>query len=131
MKIKLTVKDPTGGEPWTEELDSPACTLEDAEAYGRRLVDDFNREERERYGDRAIGYREFVACSLSGELNQRHDWRKTNLVTQRGRDGLFDSFRCHRCGVTGKRYTLGGGVFRDSRYQAEKYNTCRGPEVSE
>lgn len=35
-----------------------------------------------------------------------HDFYKSNLVTQRGKSGTFDVFKCSHCGLEGKRYGL-------------------------
>lgn len=36
-----------------------------------------------------------------------HKWQKTNLVTQPGRGGGYDSYVCEHCGCVGKSYNLG------------------------
>jgi len=35
-----------------------------------------------------------------------HNFQKSNLVTQRGSAGSFDTYKCSHCGLTGKRYGL-------------------------
>lgn len=41
------------------------------------------------------------------QADNAHEWEKQNLVTQKDKIGLYDKFRCARCGVTVKRYGLG------------------------
>lgn len=59
---------------------------------------------------------------------KEHNWRKTNLVTimQKKGTGSYDTFKCSVCGVTGKRFTIPGPVYRDVKYRAMKYNNCKG-----
>jgi hypothetical protein len=55
----------------------------------------------------------------------KHDWSKTNLVTKMdGRMSSYDEYKCERCGITGRRYGLGGVVRRDNKYKNEKYESC-------
>lgn len=35
-----------------------------------------------------------------------HEFDKSNLVTQRGKGGTFDTYKCKHCGLEGKRYGL-------------------------
>jgi len=57
---------------------------------------------------------------LEGE-NKPHSWKKTNLVTQIKNGLQFDSYRCDICGVTGKRYGLGGYITLDTKYKKQIY----------
>ena len=36
-----------------------------------------------------------------------HKFSKVNLVTQRGRGQMFDTYKCEYCGLTGKRFGIG------------------------
>ena len=54
----------------------------------------------------------------------QHDWQKSNLVTIMKGHSSYDTYKCSKCGITGKRYGLGGSVRRDKKYTAEKYNGC-------
>jgi site-specific recombinase XerD len=47
--------------------------------------------------------------------NKEHTWQKTNLVTQEDRQGMYDSYRCTTCGLTGKRRSLAGGIIPDKK----------------
>jgi hypothetical protein len=53
-----------------------------------------------------------------------HEWEKSNLVTISKGGSTFDTYRCKNCAVTGKRFTLGGGIERDKKYKADKYKFC-------
>jgi len=41
------------------------------------------------------------------QADNAHQWEKQNLVTKTDKIGLYDEYRCERCGVTVKRYGLG------------------------
>ena len=105
----VNYKDAKSGElHWWEEswLD---CTPEE-------MMKRFN--ETLRLGERArkiIDYEE-----LEG-VNKPHTWRKSNLVTQIKNGQQFDSYKCEICGVTGKRFTLSGGVTLDKKYKKKEY----------
>ncbi len=53
-----------------------------------------------------------------------HKWGKTNLVTVMSGRSSYDTYRCEKCGITGKRYSLGGDVRRDDKYNKQKYEYC-------
>lgn len=55
-----------------------------------------------------------------------HDWEKTNLVTNRD---MTDSYRCRRCGITGKRYGFNWPPVKDKKYQKDKYIDCHDPKA--
>jgi len=54
-----------------------------------------------------------------------HKWEKVNLVTIDGKDGMYDKYRCTRCGITGKRFGLSNTIRRDKRYADSKYEFCQ------
>jgi len=54
-----------------------------------------------------------------------HCWRKVNLFTLADHSGMYDKYRCERCGITGKRFGLSDVVRRDKKYAAKKYENCK------
>jgi hypothetical protein len=58
---------------------------------------------------------------------ENHDWikRLTGMSVQ-FRNQIVDVFYCSKCGITGKRYNLGGVIKRDSKFRAKKYAQCIG-----
>jgi len=55
------------------------------------------------------------------EKNKPHSWVKNNLVTQTRRGIQYDTYKCGVCGVTGKRFSLSGGIVPDSKFKKDKY----------
>jgi len=118
MKIRATVTD--GAATWDEEFeyDSP---VKNPREYMITMLANFNSGLRPREKPRSLV--RVVVVSESGL--GAHDWEKTNLVTcgKVGR-GTWDTARCRRCGVTGKRFGLGSAPERDRKYKAKKYQDC-------
>ncbi len=56
--------------------------------------------------------------------HELHDFAKQNLFTPKDNNGLYDVFKCSKCGVYGKRYTLDGDIIRDRQYKAKVYEYC-------
>lgn len=84
------------------------------------MIDNFNKTLRQ--GERT---RELVGVEVLDEPTGlgKHEWSKTNLVTVVRGSQMYDKMRCDNCGITGKRFGL-GGVTRDSKYKAKKYEKC-------
>jgi len=55
---------------------------------------------------------------------KEHVWKKTNLVTIQQGDRAFDTYKCERCGITGKKFGPGAMIIRDKNYAAVKYKDC-------
>lgn len=118
-RIEIEVRNVGSDTTWREQYD---CS-DDPQKWAKELIDRFNatlqpmEKPRELVGvevlDEAIG---------SG----KHVWRKENLMTIVRGSRSYDKMRCEKCGITGKRFGLGQGVIRDRKYQAKKYEKCRG-----
>lgn len=89
-------------QSWREEYDRPTVhTLEEAERWSKETVARFNATLRENERPRTLMSVEKVA-----DESDQHQWEKTNLVTVKDRNGLYDKLICLNCGVTAKRYGL-------------------------
>lgn len=121
MKFSITIEYADySGEAWQETLDDRRVKdVRDAWYYGHIVVDEFNRGLRP--GERA---RRLLAVEVVGE-SEVHEWRKVNLVTIMDRHGMYDKMQCEHCGITGKRFGIGGNVTRDTKYSNQKYAICR------
>lgn len=98
-----------------EEIDTDT---NDAAFDAKQLLHFFNRTRRP--GDIRRTFHSVEV--LDKHSIEKHDWRKTSLVTEAGG---YDRMKCERCGITGKRYGLGQhGVIRDKKYSAVKYCRC-------
>lgn len=106
---------------WREEMNVAEVTNEqEAQAYSERIIQNFNDTLRPKERPRKLIRVEFG----EGEASERHDWEKTNLVTQRDARGQFDSYKCRKCGITGKRRSFDGGVAPDPAYRAKAFQSC-------
>ena len=65
------------------------------------------------------------AMEKARTVSLKHNWEKSCLVTEIKNGQQYDSYKCKRCGVTGKRFGLGYSVIIDPKYKAEKYQLCR------
>jgi hypothetical protein len=117
MRVEIEVRHVGEEETWKEQYERE---IEDPEAWGRALIEWFNKGQRP--GQLS---REFVSAREIAEAPQEHVWEKANLVTETDRLGrMFDRARCTRCGVTGRRYGLSGAVTRDREFVAASYARC-------
>lgn len=91
----------------------------DPTAWGVECINQWNR-------DRPNQPRELVEVRVEklGGFKE-HLWEKTNLVTI-GKGGVcYDTARCARCFITGKRYGIGRVVTLDKKYaDDEVYRRC-------
>lgn len=107
----------SAAEPWKEDY---VRETEDVEATARGIVEFFNSTLHP--GEKP---RELVRVEVHGDVDpQEHAWSKTNLTTLYMRGRPADLIKCQRCGITGKRYWLGGPIHRDSAYRAKVYARC-------
>lgn len=53
-----------------------------------------------------------------------HEWEKVNLAGLVNRKGIYDLYRCKRCGVTGKSYSL--GCIEIPERNRKKASVCKG-----
>jgi len=117
MRFQVMVTN--GKRRWWEEF---VKETDDADRCAREMVDYFNNTLRPNELPRRVLFVEEL-----DEEETEHDWVKSCLVTQLGRSDSrgHDTYRCERCGITGKRYGLDSCIERDRKYQAKKYRTCR------
>lgn len=128
MKFVMTVRK-VGDEEWKawkepEERDGVA-TLAEAEKWSRDTIERFNNTLRPGESPREL-LSVTVDESSSGNV-KKHDWEKTNLVTiaPRGDGAFYDTYGCNRCGITAKRYGIGGDLVLDSKFKKAKvYQRC-------
>lgn len=120
MKVRITVSPVGAKESWTEEYDCPTITtLEQAEVWAVALIAQFNVTCRPSERKRKLLKTEIVGVSTA------HVWvKRTAGMSVEFRGRLVDLMYCAECGVTGKRYGLGGSPKRDSKYRAKKYAEC-------
>lgn len=117
-RIKAFITNTTKEHAWSEEFD--IADDEDATSYMTKVINNFNNTLRPNEKPRTL-----IGIEEVGEKGiQQHQYEKTNLVTISGRDGMYDTCKCSICGVTGKRYGIGGIVKRDSKYKAKCYENC-------
>ncbi len=121
MRFRMVVRYANGsGKPWNEDEDRPQIRdLAHAETWAKSTVAMFNRTLRPNELARTLVRVE----ALSAE-SAAHDWQKTNLVTVQHGRSLYDTYRCTECGITGKRYGLGGEILRDSQFKSRGYADC-------
>jgi hypothetical protein len=102
---------------WDEPMQYNVGDNVTAEEHGQSIIDAFNRSLRD--GECA---RVMISAISDNESDiQTHNWEKYNAVTQ---SGGYDTYKCSKCGVTGKRYGLNGSIKLDYRYR--KYqNKCK------
>lgn len=53
-----------------------------------------------------------------------HKLEKQNLITKKNKLGLYDEYKCTKCGLRGKRYTLGEDLVVDGRFSSAKAGDC-------
>lgn len=108
---------------WSEDYSySYIETLGEAEQQARRFVDDFNASLRPGEKRRVFVRVEEIAEEVN--LDERHEWRKTNLMTLASPHGRHDTMKCEVCGITGKRYGISESVTLDSQYRAKAFTHC-------
>lgn len=119
MKFKIKVcEHKCKGDTWWEEYDKD---VKDPVSYGKEVIDYFNSTLIP--GEKP---RKYLDCVVLDEHSIKdHKWIKTSMVTKQGRLGLYDTYKCERCGVTAKRYLGSIDSFTlDSKYKAKVYQRC-------
>lgn len=117
-RIRAIITNTTIDRAWGEEYD--IADNENATSYMTNIINNFNNTLRPGEKPRTL----IATEEVSENGIQQHQYEKTNLVTIQGRNGMYDTCKCRICGVTGKRYGLGGTVIRDSKYKAKCYENC-------
>ncbi len=119
MKFKLKVcKVNDEKNTWFEEYDEDTS---DAEQWGKDIIEYFNSDLRPNETARKL----LEVIVLDKDSIEKHDWDKTNLVTIIKGNGIpYDTQKCQRCGITGKRYGLSETVKIDPKYKAKVYLRC-------
>jgi len=59
-------------------------------------------------------------------LSPIHDFKKTNSVTIHKRGEMYDTYKCTRCGIEGKRTSLAPILQLNKEYPLEKICNCTG-----
>lgn len=97
----------------------------DTEKYLKEMIQRFNSTLHPNESAREIleMWEEPLEIDILPKI--QHMWEKTNLVTQSRGGQLYDTYKCAKCGITGKRFGIGNIVKRDSKYKADRYNYCR------
>jgi len=124
MKIKYILRIcniDTPDESWNEDHWF-SDNREEAQADAEAMIASFNRTLRPSEKPRKLLL--LVEAEPAPAKLPAHQWEKTNLFTKRHGSRYYDTYRCRKCGVTGKRYGLGGSVTLDSKYRAKKYQHC-------
>ena len=119
MILLLTIQSGSGAswvEKYTTDTDNPV-------KWARDLVANFNATRTETEFTRKLIRLQIVRGSEN--VVEKHDWEKSCLVTICRGGTSYDTMRCKRCGVTGKRYGLGqNGVILDSKWRHPDYRRC-------
>jgi hypothetical protein len=120
MKIKMQVSNKF--DSWDEEYNLPeVTTIKEAKKWAEKTIKSFNDGLRPGESPRTLVS---VEEMNGGSVPVSHHWEKTNLVTVVRNGLLYDTVRCARCGITGKRFGL-NGVTIDKKYRAKKYQSCK------
>lgn len=125
MNFRMQVTD--GSQTWWEDFNYPSVrSQQNAEDEANRMIERFNATLRPYEKPRTLLSVAFGEgdSEETKPMRVRHQWEKTNLITVKGRGGnYYDEMRCSNCGITGKRYGL-GGVTPDSQYKAKAFLSC-------
>jgi hypothetical protein len=116
-KIRATIKDITG--QWEEDFEIEDD--QDAIGFMREILVNFNDTLREGEPPRSL-----VSVKVLGEdaSPTNHDWEKSNLVTVKKGGRCYDTYRCKRCGITGKRFGFGGAIKHDRKFRSKYHYNC-------
>jgi hypothetical protein len=116
MKFKILVKDEK--EQWWEDYEK---NISDPKAWAAKIIDRFNRTLRP--GERPRTLLDVVLKNASND--KYHDWiKRTDGMSVSFRGNSVDLYFCSKCGITGKRISLGGDIKIDSKYRKKAYREC-------
>src|SRR5574340_881137 len=91
-------------------------SISDPIAWGKDIIKWFNSTCKS--GERK---RVFLGAKILSQQSEEHNWEKSCLVTQ---SGGYDTYKCTKCSITGKRYGLSSTIIRDPKFKADKYKEC-------
>jgi hypothetical protein len=116
-RITVTLSD-SGNRQWCEEF---LVDTSDPEAWARQTLASFNATLRPHEQPRSL----LAVSSVDEDNGSPHRWVKLNLHVHSNHLGVYDAYRCERCGITAKRSMAGTGrLRRDSKYRAKRYDSC-------
>jgi hypothetical protein len=122
FKVKFVREGDSDQSAWWERYNKSEChTLEDCAEWAESILAKFNANLRPY--ERARRVVSVEPDGGRGSKDAPHDWQKTNLITVSDGEGMYDTYQCSRCGITGKRFGF-GGVRRDALYRAKKWGCC-------
>lgn len=117
MKFKILCTDGYG-EPWWEEYNKDT---ENPQQYAENLIAHFNATLRGPEKPRILLKVEI----LDSSNDELHRWVKSVLgMSAIFRGHVVDLMYCERCGITGKRYGLGGEIILDSKFRKKAFRRC-------
>jgi hypothetical protein len=97
----------------------------DLSVWAYNLVTRFNAGARP--GETLRYVTKIEESEYTGPVKREHTWEKTNLITiVRGKQ-MYDTARCTVCGITAKRFGV-GGYTRDPKFKDDKFEICSGPK---
>lgn len=120
MEFTLYLKN----NPYPEYYNVPECkTPEDCERYARKIIARFNANLRPNESPREFD-RVAIESKPDGPAIIPHLWKKTNVATVVGKGTAHDTYRCERCGITGKRVGFDPVIHPDPKYRGLKFSSC-------
>ena len=125
MKFQIKVKSDDKGTEWTEDYERPnVVDQSSADKEGAKIIDYFNSTCQPGESRRTL----IAVVFGSGKAIENHQWHKTNSFTVIDKGGaMYDTMECSRCGITGKRYNIHGGVLLDGQFRRIKaFKNCAG-----
>lgn len=99
---------------------------DDPEVWAKELLEYFNDTLKPGEPLRAL-----IRVDVKpNKMPLQHQWFKTNFVTimATGGQGSYDTYRCTDCGVTAKRWGIGGAFIPDKK--KDQYKECVGPPTT-
>jgi hypothetical protein len=120
MKIRMHVTN--GGEPWWEDANVSATTLQEALEKATAIVARYNDTITILGGDKQ---RTLIEIQPGGNKGESHSWRKSNLVTIIKKGVCYDEYTCTVCGCKARRYEINKTYVRVGQYSKKKYKFCR------
>jgi hypothetical protein len=117
MKFEALIEEPATGNQWWEGYDEQT---DNPYKWMMLQLNHFNRTLKPHENPR---------CLLKIKIINRgnpidHDWKKSNLITIKKGNKVFDTYQCNRCGATGKRYGLSPKITIDAKCKTKKHRDC-------